>query len=64
MEDEDFAEVDTLLCLLVAQIAHHQQRRDGGDADWVSMSAVEALSQRLGQLGAGRRRTGLAYVRG
>ena len=40
------------LCLLVAQIAQHQQRRDGGDAGWVSMGAVEALSQRLGHLGA------------
>jgi hypothetical protein len=52
MDDEDFAEVDVLLCLLVAQIAHHQQRRDGGDADWVSLSAVQTLSQRLGHLGA------------
>jgi len=52
MEDQDFAEVDVLLCLLVAQIAQHQQRRDAGDAGWVSMTAVEALSQRLAHLGA------------
>lgn len=52
MPEEDFEEVDVLLCLLVAQIARHQRAADNGDADWVSMSAVEALCQRLGHLGA------------
>jgi hypothetical protein len=52
VDDPELADVDVLLCLLVAQIARHQKRTDRGDVNWVSMSAVEALCQRLGHLGA------------
>ncbi len=52
MDSPEFADVDLILVLLIAQIARHQHQSGEDDADWVSMAVVESLCQTIGQLGA------------